>query len=231
MLRSQCSTAAGYQVHFATPAEGERPLCCGRTFLSVGKVDEARREAERTLAALAPFVAKGLPVIGLEPSCLFTFRDEIPSLVKSETARQVAGNALLFEEFLAREAAAGKLDLPLTPIKKRALLHGHCHQKSFDTMSAVETALKLVPDLEVDKIESSCCGMAGAFGYHADTIDVSRAMGELSLLPAVRKAPDDAIIVADGTSCRHQIHDGAGREAVHVARVLANSLAPRGGES
>ena len=217
-------TAAGYRVHFAAPADGGRPLCCGRTFLSVGKVDEARQEAERSLAALAPFAAKGIPVIGLEPSCLFSFRDEIPSLVKSEAARRVAGNALLFEEFLAREAAAGKLTLPLTPTKKRALLHGHCHQKSFDTMSAVETALKLIPDLEVEKIESSCCGMAGSFGYHADTIDVSRAMGELSLLPAVRKAPDDAIIVADGTSCRHQIHDGAGREAVHVARALAMAL-------
>ncbi len=125
---------------------------------------------------------------------------------------------------MAREAAAGKLALPLAPMKKRALLHGHCHQKSFDTMSAVEAALRLIPALEVAQIESSCCGMAGAFGYHADTIDVSRAMGELSLLPAVRKAPDDAIIVADGTSCRHQIHDGAGREAIHVARVLAQCL-------
>ena len=216
--------AAGYQVHFATSAQGERPLCCGHTFLSIGKVDEARREAERTLAALAPFVAKGIPVIGLEPSCLFSFRDEIPALVKSEAARQVAGNALLFEEFLAREAAIGKLDLKLVPMQKRALLHGHCHQKSFNTMSAVEATLKLIPDLEVEKIESSCCGMAGSFGYHADTIDVSRAMGELSLLPAVRKAPGDAIIVADGTSCRHQIHDGAGREAVHVARALAMAL-------
>jgi FAD/FMN-containing dehydrogenase/Fe-S oxidoreductase len=221
--------AGGYRVHFATPAEGERPLCCGRTFLSVGKTQEARREAERTLAALAPYVSKDIPIVGLEPSCLFSFSDEILSLVKSETARQVAANALLFEEFLAREAAAGKLNLPLTPMKKRALLHGHCHQKSFDTMSAVETALKLIPDLEVEKIESSCCGMAGSFGYHADTIDVSRAMGELSLLPAVRKAPDDAIIVADGTSCRHQIHDGAGREAIHVARVLASSLSPHAG--
>ncbi len=206
------------------PPDGDRPLCCGRTFLSIGKTQEARREAERTLAALAPYVSKGIRVIGLEPSCLFSFRDEIPSLVQSETARQVAAKALLFEEFLAREAAAGKLDLPLTPVKKRALLHGHCHQKSFDTMSAVETALKLIPDLDVEKIESSCCGMAGSFGYHADTIEVSRAMGELSLLPAVRKAPDDAIIVADGTSCRHQIHDGAGRDAIHVARVLAMAL-------
>ena len=216
--------AAGYRVHFATPAQGERPLCCGRTFLSVGKVDEARQEAERTLAALAPFVGKGIPVLGLEPSCLFSFRDEIPALLKSDAARRLADNALLFEEFLAREAAAGKLALPLRPMKRRALLHGHCHQKSFDTMGAVEAALRLIPALEVERIESSCCGMAGAFGYHADTIEVSRAMGELSLLPAVRKAPDDAIIVADGTSCRHQIHDGAKRKAIHVARVLAMAL-------
>jgi FAD/FMN-containing dehydrogenase/Fe-S oxidoreductase len=216
--------AAGYRVHFATPPNGERPLCCGRTFLAIGKTGEARREIERTLVALAPFVARGVPVIGLEPSCLFSFRDEIPALLKSDAARKTAAAALLFEEFLAREAKAGKLGLKLAPVKKRALLHGHCHQKSFDTMSSVEAALRLVPGLDVETIESSCCGMAGAFGFGADTIDVSRAMGELSLLPAVRKAPDDAIIVADGTSCRHQIHDGAGREAIHVARVLAMAL-------
>jgi Fe-S oxidoreductase len=216
--------AGGYRVTVAKPVEGSRPLCCGRTFLSVGKVDEARREMERTLAALAPFAATDTPIIGLEPSCLFSFRDEIPSLLKGEPSRQVASRALLFEEFLAREAAAGKLNLPLVPTKKRALLHGHCHQKSFDTMAEVTATLKLIPGLHVAPIESSCCGMAGAFGYHADTIDISRAMGEQSLLPAVRKAPEDTIIVADGTSCRHQIKDGAGREAMHVARVLAMSL-------
>ena len=216
-------TAAGYRVHFATLA-GERPVCCGRTFLSVGKVDEARREAGRTLAALKPFADKNIPIIGLEPSCLLSFRDEIPALLKSDTARRVADNALLFEEFLARESAVGKLKLDLMPLNRRALLHGHCHQKSFGAMGAVEKILRLIPGLEVESIESSCCGMAGAFGYHAETIEVSRAMGELSLLPAVRKASEDAIIVADGTSCRHQIHDGAGREAVHVARVLAMAL-------
>jgi FAD/FMN-containing dehydrogenase/Fe-S oxidoreductase len=216
--------AAGYRVHLAAPVDGGRPLCCGRTFLSVGKVNEARREAERTLAALAPFVAEGVPVIGLEPSCLFSFRDEIPALIKSDTARHAAASAMLFEEFLVREAQAGQLKLPLAPLKKRALLHGHCHQKSFDTMSAVAATLKLIPDIEVEQIESSCCGMAGSFGYHADTIKVSLAMGELSLLPAVRKAPDDAIIVADGTSCRHQIRDGAGRDAIHVVRALAMAL-------
>jgi FAD/FMN-containing dehydrogenase/Fe-S oxidoreductase len=216
--------AAGYQIHFPLPSGDKRPLCCGRTFLAIGKVDEARREAERALTALAPFATKAIPIIGLEPSCLFSFRDEIPALMRTNTARQVAASAMLFEEFLAREQAEGKLNLELVPMNKRALLHGHCHQKSFDTMPAVTAALRLIPDLQVETIESSCCGMAGSFGYHAETVAVSRAMGELSLLPAVRKAPADAIIVADGTSCRHQIRDGSGREAMHVARVLAGSL-------
>jgi Fe-S oxidoreductase len=217
--------AGGYRVQIAKPLDGSsRPLCCGRTFLSIGKVNEARVEAERTLAALEPFVSRGVPVVGLEPSCLLSFRDEVPAMVKSETARRVADHAATFEEFLAREAQEGRLNLPLKAIADRALVHGHCHQKAFDVFSPVEAVLRLIPGLAVEPIESSCCGMAGAFGYAADTIDVSKAMGELSLLPAVRKAGTDTIIVADGTSCRHQIHDGTGREAVHVARVLAMSL-------
>jgi Fe-S oxidoreductase len=218
--------AAGYRVQVAKPAgERERPLCCGRTFLSVGAVKQAREEAERTLAALQPFIEQGVPVIGLEPSCILSFRDEIPALVKSDTASKLSQLALTFEEFLAREHKAGRLNLNLKSVNQHALVHGHCHQKAFEAFGPVQTVLGLVPDLKVEPIESSCCGMAGAFGYGADTIDVSLAMGELSLLPAVRKAPDDAIIVADGTSCRHQIHDGTGREAVHVARVLAGCLA------
>jgi FAD/FMN-containing dehydrogenase/Fe-S oxidoreductase len=217
--------AGGYRVHVAQPENSrERALCCGRTFLSVGLVDQARAEAERTLAALAPYLARDVPVIGLEPSCILGFRDEIPAIVKSDNAKRLAVLAVTFEEFLAAEAAAGRLKLPLGPMPQRALLHGHCHQKSFAVMGAVERVLKLVPDLKVETIESSCCGMAGSFGYAADTIDVSLAMGELSLLPAVRKAPADAIIVADGTSCRHQIKDGTGRGAIHVAQVLAMSL-------
>src|SRR5262249_29953509 len=160
--------AGGYRVHLTTPADGARPLCCGRTFLAIGKVDEARREAERVLAALAPFVARGVPVVGLEPSCLFGFRDEIPAIVKSDTARRLAETALMFEEFLAREADAGRLDLPLAPVAERALLHGHCHQKSFGAFGVAEKVLRLVPDLEVEAIESSCCGMAGSFGYAAE---------------------------------------------------------------
>jgi FAD/FMN-containing dehydrogenase/Fe-S oxidoreductase len=218
--------AGGYPVTVATPRDGSsRPLCCGRTFLAVGRLDEARAEAERSLAALDDAAARGVAVVGLEPSCILSFRDEIPALVKGEPARRVAAQAMLFEEFLAREAAAGRLTLPLAPLRARALLHGHCHQKSFGAMADVTAALRLVPQLEVETIESSCCGMAGSFGYQADTIDVSLAMGELSLLPAVRRAAPDAIIVADGTSCRHQIHDATGREAIHVARLLANRIA------
>jgi len=219
--------AAGYTVRIAKPVDGsKRPLCCGRTFLSIGKVDEARREAERVIAAVEPFTARGVPVIGLEPSCILGFRDEVPAMIKSEGAQQLSMHALMFEEFLVREAASGHLDLPLKPIAKRALVHGHCHQKAFGMFGAVERILRLIPDLKVEAVESSCCGMAGAFGYGADTIDVSLAMGELSLLPAVRKADADTLIVADGTSCRHQIHDGAQRDALHVARVLAMAIDP-----
>src|SRR5262249_26824874 len=182
-------------------------------------------EAERCIAALLPFVARGVPIVGLEPSCILGFRDEIPAMLKNDVAREVAASAFTFEEFLARESAAGRLKLPLKKIADRALVHGHCHQKAFDAFGVVEQVLKLIPDLKVEPIESSCCGMAGAFGFASDTIDASLAMGELSLLPAVRKADADTIIVADGTSCRHQIHDGTGREALHVARVLAMSAA------
>ena len=221
--------AAGYRVHIAQPRERSgRPLCCGRTFLSVGATEQAREEAQRTLQALQPYIDRDIPVIGLEPSCILSFRDEIPALIKTDLARRLAGLALTFEEYLAREHKAGRLHLPLRPIRQRAMLHGHCHQKSFEAYGPVQTVLGLVPELSVQPIESSCCGMAGAFGYAAETIDVSLAMGELSLLPAIRKASPDAIIVADGTSCRHQIHDGTGREAVHVVRVLAQSLSSSG---
>jgi Fe-S oxidoreductase len=214
-------SAAGCRVHLPKPVDGSsRPLCCGRTFLSVGLVEQARQEAERCVAALTPLVTRGVPVVGLEPSCLLGFRDEIPALLKNEGARWLGARALLFEEYLAQDIGA----LPLAPIGKRALLHGHCHQKSFAVMDSVEGALRLVPELAVETIESSCCGMAGAFGYGVDTIDVSRAMGELSLLPAVRNADPGTFVVADGTSCRHQIKDGAGRQALHVARVLAMSV-------
>jgi Fe-S oxidoreductase len=218
--------AAGYTVHLAGAADGDRPLCCGRTFLASGLVDEAKTEARRTLAALKPYVERGIPIIGLEPSCILGLRDEFLSMLLGEDASKLATQAMLFEEFLAREQAAGRLDLKLKALpEKQALLHGHCHQKAFAAMPAVERVLKLVPGLDVKTVESSCCGMAGSFGYEASHYDVSMQMAEASLLPAVRKATVDTLVVADGTSCRHQIHDGAARQAVHVAQVLERALA------
>lgn len=216
--------AGGYRVHMPKPASGGRPLCCGRTFLSAGLVDEAKAELDRLVAAFAPFAARGVPIVGLEPSCLLTLRDELASLRTDSDAKAVGAHALTFEEFLVREAEAGRLQLPLGTVAEKAMVHGHCHQKSFGAFKPVEQVLRLVPGLEVETIESSCCGMAGAFGYGADTYDASIEMAELSLLPAVRRADQNTLVVADGTSCRHQIHDGAQRVALHVARVLAMSL-------
>jgi Fe-S oxidoreductase len=218
-------TGAGYRVHLPKPTNGSnRPLCCGRTFLSSGLVNEARAELSRTVAALLPFAKRGVPIVGLEPSCLFTFRDELQSISPGENAKTLAAQAMLFEEFIAKEIDAKRFNPKLAPIGAKALLHGHCHQKSFAVMGPVQKVLKAVPGLDVELIESSCCGMAGSFGYQAETADVSLKMAEISLLPAVRKASADTLIVADGTSCRSQIEDGTGREAIHVARVLAKSM-------
>ena len=217
--------AAGYRVRPAAPPPGEgRPLCCGRTFLAAGLIEEAKHELARTLSALAPFIKRGVPVVGLEPSCLLTFRDE--ALVLGFEREASEAQFLLFEEFVAHAAEDRNLDIPLRPLAgKRALLHGHCHQKAFGVMPALESTLRLVPGLEVETIASSCCGMAGAFGYEAAHYETSMAMGELDLLPAVRAADRDTLIVAGGTSCRHQIADGTPREAWHIARVLEQALA------
>jgi len=219
-------TAAGYRVHLARPAPRTRPLCCGRTFLSSGLVEEARTEARRTLDALLPYAQRGLPIIGLEPSCLLMLRDEYHALGLGDGVREVARAALLLEEFLAREHKAGNLDLPLKDAGgAQALVHGHCHQKAFGALPAMNQVLGLIPGLQVETIESSCCGMGGAFGYEAEHFEVSMAMGELDLLPAVRKAAPEALLVANGTSCRHQIRDGAERESRHIALILRDALA------
>ncbi len=217
--------AAGYRVHTILPPDRERPLCCGRTFLSAGLIEEAAAEAWRTARILERHIAAGMPVVGLEPSCTLTLRDEFPALLRDDPAAEAAGKVLLFEEFIAREAEAGRLDLPLrAPGAAKALLHGHCHQKAFSAMPAIERTLGLIPDLETETVVSSCCGMAGAFGYQAETHDVSMQMGELSLLPRIREADDDTLLIADGTSCRQQIRDGTGRQALHVVRILEAAL-------
>jgi Fe-S oxidoreductase len=224
---------AGYRTQVALPSTKDespnRPLCCGRTMLAFGLVDEARREAVRLVDALAPYVAAGATIVGLEPSCLFTLRDEFLALRLGDAASRIAERAMLIEDFLVRERAAGRAALSLAALPARtALVHGHCHQKAFDAMRPTLEMLRWIPGLDVQPIESTCCGMAGSFGYVARHYDVSMRMAELSLLPAVRKASGDTLIVADGTSCRHQIADGTRatgeREAVHAIRVLARSV-------
>ena len=218
-------SAAGYRLHAVMPASGTRPLCCGRTFLATGLVDEARFEAERTIDTLLPYVSRGTRVVGLEPSCLLTLRDEALALRLGAKADEIGRAALLLEELLAADLKAGVVRLALADQGGRvAHLHGHCHQKAFDVMGPVEAVLAHIPGLDVRPIESSCCGMAGAFGYAAATYDASIKMAELSLFPALRKAGKGDLVVADGTSCRHQIADGLGREALHVVRVLDQAL-------
>jgi FAD/FMN-containing dehydrogenase/Fe-S oxidoreductase len=209
--------AAGYTLH--TVSKPGAPHCCGRTYLANGRVDEAKAKAGALIDALLPLARAGIAIVGLEPSCLLTLRDETLVMGLGEGAEVVAKQALMFEEFIAREAKAGRFTLKLKAAGAPILLHGHCHQKAFGAVSTILDVLRLIPEAKPELIESSCCGMAGSFGYEAKHFDVSMQMAELSLLPALRRAPD-AIVVADGTSCRHQIKDGAGRQALHVAVLL-----------
>jgi Fe-S oxidoreductase len=183
-------------------------------------IEEARKEARRMLAALAPAIAAGTPIVGLEPSCLLTLRDEFPSMLPGAEAKALAERALLFEEFVERERDGGRFQLALRPMSGTALLHGHCHQKAFGTAAAAAKALQLIPELTVETFDSTCCGMAGAFGMEAEHYDMSLKIGELGVLPKMRSAAPDTILAACGTSCRHQIADAAGRDARHIVRIL-----------
>ena len=161
-----------------------------------------------------------LPVVGLEPSCLMTLRDEFRSLRPGAETDRFAGRAMLLSEFIARE----KPDLKLQPMPGTARVHGHCHQKAFGAFPDALAMLNLIPKLSAQPIVSSCCGMAGTFGYQAETEATSRAMAEAALLPAIRAAAPHDYIVADGTSCRHQIRDLSGRDAVHSVRLMERAL-------
>ncbi|MFA5985565.1 MAG: 4Fe-4S dicluster domain-containing protein [Methylococcaceae bacterium] len=217
--------AGGYRVHLVQALEGQRPLCCGRTFLSNGLVKEAREEALRTVAAVLPYAQKNIPVIGLEPSCLLMLRDEYYTLELGPEVPKIAKSALLLEEFLAREHDAKqlKLSFKLAP-DTHAVIHGHCHQKAFGAMKPMRKLLNLVNGLSSEFIESSCCGMAGAFGYEAEHYQASLQMAELSLLPSVRAAKPETLVIANGTSCRQQIQDGTQRDGLHLAQVLRAAL-------
>jgi Fe-S oxidoreductase len=221
----QVLEAAGYRVIVPTASTGRRELCCGRTYLNAGMIDGARDEMRRVIDGLLPFVMRGAAVVGLEPSCLLTFRDELPAVLPGDTAARLSDASFLLEEFIVRERDAGRWKLEfVAPAGERVLVHGHCHQKAHGAEPAVRRVLTSIAGLTVDVLGGTCCGMAGAFGYEEEHYDVSMAIGELDVLPAVRRADPAVRIVADGTSCRTQVLHGTGREAVHAVRVMRDAL-------
>ncbi|KAA0890314.1 FAD-binding and (Fe-S)-binding domain-containing protein [Pusillimonas sp. ANT_WB101] len=212
---------AGYILHTVEKDGGH--YCCGRTYLATGMVKQAKAKAGALIEALYPLAKAGCAIVGLEPSCLLTLRDEALVMGLGDQAKIVAQQAMLFEEFISREIKAGRWQLALKAATKPILLHGHCHQKAFDAVQPILEVLRQIPGANPELIQSSCCGMAGSFGYEASHYDVSMQMAEVSLLPTIRSHPE-AIVVADGTSCRHQIADGTAREAIHIARLLDSLL-------
>jgi len=216
---SELLIAAGFEVVLP----GHR--CCGRPMLSRGLIDEARCAARETLERLAPFAAEGVPIVALEPSCLSALRDDYSYLLPGDPRVDlVAEQALTLEEFIAERLSAGDLALEFTPASRRVMLHAHCHEKSLIGAGPARRALEMVPGHEVVEIDSGCCGMAGSFGYESEHYDISLAMAEDRLLPAIRQAGDDTLLVAAGVSCRQQIEHGTGRLALHPAEVLRDAL-------
>jgi FAD/FMN-containing dehydrogenase/Fe-S oxidoreductase len=212
-------SAAGYEIVLP----GHR--CCGRPMISKGLVERARAAARDTIDRLAPYAEEEVPIVGLEPSCLLTLRDEYLYLLPDEpAAKRIAENAFTLEEFLAREDEEGRLDLSLAESRRHILLHGHCHQKSLVGTVPARRVLSLPPGHTVSEVDSGCCGMAGSFGYEAEHYEMSLRMAERRLLPAVREVGEETTIVASGVSCRQQIEHGTGRRALHPAEVLVEAL-------
>ena len=196
----------------------------GRAYLSKGLLEEAKGFALKNIETFSPLLDSKISLVGIEPSAILTFRDEYPDLLRDEMkdkALQVAESTFTIEEFLAKELEAGTLkqeDFPMD--KKNILVHGHCHQKAISSMSSTMKVLKTAKNFKVQMVPSGCCGMAGSFGYEKEHFDVSMKIGELVLFPKVRAAEEDTIILASGTSCRHQILDGTGRIAKHIVEIL-----------
>ena len=220
----QLLEAAGYHVSIAKPLpddDSKRPLCCGRTYFSNGQIDKARGEARRLIKALSAHVEAGRSIIGLEPSCILSLRDEYLTLGLGDQAKNLADKVLLLEEFIVKEQGAKRWMLPFQalPDVKRLLLHGHCHQKAVGAIKSVRKLLKQIPELDFELIESSCCGMAGNFGVEAEHYEHSQAMAELALFPALRAEPE-ALVVSNGFSCQQQIDNGGFGKPLHLAEVL-----------
>jgi Fe-S oxidoreductase len=206
---------AGFEVVLSA-----RPVCCGRHYYSLGLLGEARQTGRQLLEVLARQIEEGTPVVGCEPSCLLTLRDELPDLVPGELSRRLAKQSYLLEELL--------LDADFSPgsLTGRAVVHGHCHQEALTGTDSVTALLGRIDGLDFELLDSGCCGMAGAFGYEREHYELSMAVGERVLLPRARSAPPGTLLVANGTSCRHQIRDGAGREAIHLAELLVRCRPP-----
>ncbi len=200
--------------------------CCGRPMISKGLVDDARKSAQETVAKLAPHARNGNPIVGLEPSCYLSFRDEYLYLLpESDDAKIVAQQTMGFEEFMAKLAEDGELEgVTFTEETRNVLLHGHCHQKALVGTNPSHRTLSMPANYMVNEVDSGCCGMAGSFGYEAEHFDISMQMAERRLLPAVRETERETLIVAAGVSCRHQIHDGTGRKAFHPAQVIRDAM-------
>ncbi len=212
-------------------AAGLRPgvvphACCGRPQISKGLLPQARALAARNASALYRYASAGQKIVFCEPSCLSAVREDAPALLTGEArdrARTVAASSVLFEEMLAPLMSR----LPLKAVPGEILLHGHCHQKSMGLLGPAKALLGAIPQATVVDLDAGCCGMAGSFGYSRDHFDVSRAIGERRLLPAVRAKAPGAVVVAAGTSCRHQVMDFTGQSALHPATLLQSLLSQR----
>ena len=212
--------AAGYFPFIPVSQNSSNPLCCGRTYLSNGLVDQARFEIEKILTTFEPYLKKGISVVGLEPSCILSFRDELPSLIQSQSSDLLKENSFTFEELLVKNIK----NVKFKSLNEKILIHGHCHQKAFDVVKPIEQILNKVPELTFETINTSCCGMAGAFGYDKDTYDISMKMANDKLFPAIKKYKANVKVIADGTSCRCQIKDGLNIQAIHLAKFLDNNI-------
>jgi Fe-S oxidoreductase len=208
---------AGYTVELADLS------CCGRPMISKGFLDQTQALIQEQAGALAQRLAEGMPLLGLEPSCLLTLTDEWTELLPGAQTKTIAAAAHLADNWLAEQVQSGRCELPLRPLPQQCLLHGHCHQKALLGIGGTAAALRLVPQLDVTVLDSGCCGMAGSFGFEREHYDLSVQIANLALLPALEKAPA-ALVVAPGTSCRHQIKDLAQRHAQHPLEVLEEQL-------
>ena len=214
----QVLESLGYEVELAQQS------CCGRPAISKGLVAQAKRQAQQTVDALLPYAERGLPIVGLEPSCILTLKDEYFSLLGSTTElKQVAKSVMMIDEFLLRESEDWtSLEFQQKPLE--ILLHTHCHHKAVGGSKSLQNLLKQIPKATVTELDTSCCGMAGSFGYEKEHYDVSISMAERRLLPSVREATMETVVTVSGVSCRQQIKHGSDRQAKHFIEVIAEAL-------